>query len=237
MNEVRAWRNQGGLIASLSYPQMNRELIIRLCLVLLAVLLVMLLWNYVKDAGDGMKLVFVILMGVAGALLMVKFFIPWFGDLMGEAVFSSGERVEQDEMTKAAACIATGDYAGAISHYEKMLEDKPDDPFPVAEIAKVHAERLHDPQAALQALEEHLQSKDWPVDDAAFIMFRIADVHLTHRHDFESSRDMLEQVIGNFPNTRHSANAHHKMSEIEQMQYKLLMEQRTKAGSSGTASA
>jgi outer membrane protein assembly factor BamD (BamD/ComL family) len=27
---------------------------------------------------------------------------------------------------------------------------------------------------------------------------------------------MLEQVIGNFPNTRHSANAHHKMSEIEQ---------------------
>jgi outer membrane protein assembly factor BamD (BamD/ComL family) len=144
--------------------------------------------------------------------------------------------VEQDEMTKAAACISQGDYAGAISHYEKMLEDKPDDPFPVAEIAKVHAERLHDPAAALQVLEEHLQSQDWPVDDAAFIMFRIADVHLMHRHDFETARDMLEQIIGNFPNTRHSANAHHKMSEIEQMQYKLLMEQRTKGGaSSGTA--
>jgi tetratricopeptide (TPR) repeat protein len=216
---------------------MNRELVIRICLILLAVLIIFLLWESVKDGSDGVKLVFVILMGGLGGILMVKFFIPWFGDLMGEAVFSSGEKVEQDEMTKAAACIATGDYAGAIEHYEKMLEDKPDDPFPVAEIAKVHAERLHDPQAALRALEEHLQSKDWPVDDAAFIMFRIADVHLTHRHDFEASRDMLEQVIGNFPNTRHSANAHHKMSEIEQMQYKLLMEQRTKAGSSGAATA
>ena len=216
---------------------MNRQLVIRICLILLAVLLIFLLWESVKDGSDGVKLVFVILMGGLGGILMVKFFIPWLGDLMGEAVFSSGEEVEQDSMTKAAACIAQGDYKGAIEHYEKMLEDKPDDPFPVAEIAKVNAERLHDPQAALQALEEYLQSKDWPVDDAAFIMFRIADVHLTHRHDFEAARDMLEQVIGNFPNTRHSANAHHKMSEIEQMQYKLLMDLRTKAGSSGTATA
>lgn len=215
----------------------DRTFIIRACMGLLAVLIIMILWNQVKDGSDGMKLVFVIVVGLIGGILAVKFFIPWLGDVMGESIYSSGEQTEQDEMTKAAACIATGDYAGAIEHYEKMLEAKPDDPFPVAEIAKVHAERLHDPQAALRALEEHLQSKEWPVDDAAFIMFRIADVHLTHRHDFETARDMLEQIIGNFPNTRHSANAHHKMSEIEQMQYKLLMEQRTKTGSSGSATA
>lgn len=216
---------------------MNTSLIIRLCFAALGVLLLALLWHFLKDAGDGGKLIFVTLVGLIGGLLAVKYVIPWLGDVMGEAVFSSGEKVEQDEMTKAAACIAKGDYAGAIEHYEKMLEDKPDDPFPVAEIAKVHAERLHDPQAALKALEEHLQSKDWPVDDAAFIMFRIADVHLTHLHDFDAARDMLEQIIGNFPNTRHSANAHHKMSELEQLQFKLLMEQRAKAASSGTASA
>jgi len=216
---------------------MNTALVIRICVVALVLLVIALLWDFVKDAGDGMKLVFTIMLGLAGGLLAVKFVIPWLGDVMGEAVFSSGEKVEQDQMTKAAARIAQGDYKGAIEHYEKMLEDKPDDPFPVAEIAKVHAERLRDPQAALKALEEHLQSKDWPVDDAAFIMFRIADVHLTHRHDFETARDMLEQIIGNFPNTRHSANAHHRMSEIEQMQYKLLMEQRAKSGSSGIANA
>jgi tetratricopeptide (TPR) repeat protein len=232
MNEVTTWRDEGGLIASPPLSKkMNRELVIRLCLAVLAILIVMLLWNMVKEASDGMKLVFVIVMGIIGGILCVKFVIPWIGDAMGEAVFSSGEKVEQDEMTKAAACISQGDYAGAIGHYEKMLEDKPDDPFPVAEIAKIHAERLHEAQTALQVLSDHLQSKDWPVDDAAFIMFRIADVHLTHRHDFEAARDMLEQVIGNFPNTRHSANAHHRMSEIEQAQYKLLMEQRSKSAS------
>lgn len=216
---------------------MNTALIIRICVVTLVLVVIALLWRMAKNAGDGMEFVFMILMGLGGGLLAVKYLIPWFGDMMGEAVFSSGEKVEQDDMTKAAACIAQGDYEGAIKHYEKMLEDTPNDPFPVAEIAKVYAERLRNPQAALKALEEHLQSKDWPVDDAAFIMFRIADLHLTQRHDFETARDMLEQIISNFPNTRHSANAHHKTSEIEQMQYKLLMEQRSKAGAAGAAGA
>ena len=216
---------------------MNTALVIRICVITLVLLVIALIWSFVKDAGDGIKLVFVILMGLAGGLLAVKYFIPWLGDMMGEAMFSSGEKVEQDHMTKAAARIAQGDYPGAIEQYESMLSEKPDDPFPVAEIAKMHAERLHDPQAALKVLEEHLQSKDWPVDDAAFIMFRIADVHLTHRHDFETARDMLEQIIGNFPNTRHSANAHHRMSELEQLQYKQLMDQRAKAGSSGAEKA
>ncbi len=219
------------------FPKMNRELIIRLSFVALALLVASLIWEAIKEADDGMKLVAVILLGLTGGILMVKFVIPWIGDAMGEAVFSSGEQLEQDEVTKAAVCISQGDYPGAISHYEKMLEEKPNDPFPVAEIAKVHADRLHDPQSALQVLNDHWQRKDWPVDDAAFIMFRIADVQLTHLHDFEAARDMLQQVIGNFPNTRHSANAHHKMSEIEQAEYKALMDQRLKAGASGGAAA
>lgn len=216
---------------------LNRQLVIRACIALIVILVLALVWNAVKKADDGMKLVAVITIGLIGGLLMVKFVIPWIGDAMGEAVFSSGEVLEQDEMTKAAASISQGDYQGAIEHYEKMLEDKPDDPFPVAEIAKVYAERLHQPDDALRVLSQHLQSKDWPVDDAAFIMFRIADVQLTHRHDFDAARDMLEQIISNFPNTRHSANAHHKTSEIEQAQYKYLMDQRAKAAASGGGDA
>lgn len=215
----------------------DRTLIIRACVAILAVLIVMILWNQVKGASDGMKLVFVITVGLIGGILCVKYVIPWIGDAMGESLYSSGEVTEQDEMTKAAACISQGDYEGAIGHYEKMIEEKPEDPFPVAEISKIHAERLHDTDAALRVLEEHLQSRDWPVDDAAFIMFRIADVQLKHRHDFDAARDMLEQVIGNFPNTRHSANAHHKMTEIEQAQYKLLMDQRAKTAASGGTAA
>lgn len=212
---------------------MNRHLVIRICIVAIVLLVLSLLWNSFKEADDGMKLVIVFVISGVGGILLVKFVLPWIGDAMGEAVFSSGEVSEQDEMTKAAACMSQGDYPGAIGHYEKMLEDKPDDPFPVAEIAKVYAERLHDPDAALRVLSQHLQSKDWPVDDAAFLMFRIADVQQNHRHDFDGARDMLEQIVTNFPNTRHSANAHHRTSDIEQAQYKHLMEQRAKAGAGG----
>lgn len=214
---------------------MNRQLTIRICLAALAILVLSLIWNAFKEASDGMKLVGVIVVGLTAGILMVKFVIPWFGDAMSESLFSSGEKVEPDEMTKAAACISQGDYPGAISHYEKMLEENPNDPFPVAEIAKVQADRLHNPQAALQVLSDHLQSKDWPVDDAAFIMFRIADVHLTHLKDFGAARDTLEQIIGHFPSTRHSANAHHKISEVEQAEFKMIQEKRAKAASSGAA--
>ncbi|MFO1482896.1 MAG: tetratricopeptide repeat protein [Verrucomicrobiaceae bacterium] len=209
---------------------MNRTLVIRLCIILLGFIFIAWLWNAMKDASDGVKLVVVVVLGLVGGILVVKFVIPMLGDALGESIYSSGEKTEQDEMTKAAACISQGNYEGAIEHYEKMLEDKPDDPFPVAEIAKVHAERLHDAQAAIRVLEEHLQSKDWPVDDAAFIMFRIAEIQLQYLHDFDTAQDILEQVVANFPNTRHSANANHKIHELEQAQYKLIMEQRSKTG-------
>ena len=214
---------------------MSRTLLIRICIVLLVLMLMVLLGQQLKKMDDMMKLVVVIALGAGGGFLVVKFVMPWFGDALGEAMFSSGEKIEQDEMMKAAACISQGDYEGAIEHYEKMLEEKEDDPFPVAEIAKVCAERLRDPQRALQVLETHLQSKDWPVDDAAFIMFRIADMHQTHLKDLDAARHMLEQVIGHFPSTRHSANAHHKIGEIEQAQFKAMQEQRAKAAAAGGA--
>jgi tetratricopeptide (TPR) repeat protein len=216
---------------------MNQSLAIRICIILLIVIASMLFWNMLMKASDGMKLVGFILMGAILAIVVVKFVLPWLGDSMGEAMFSSGEKQEQDEMMKAAACISQGDYAGAIEHYEKMLAEKPEDPFPVAEIAKLHAEKLHDPQAALNVLSMHLQSHEWPVDDAAFLMFRIADVHQQHLHDFAAARDMLEQVVGNFSGTRHSANAHHKIGEIEQAEYKFAMEQRSKAAAAAASSA
>lgn len=208
---------------------MNSSLLIRLCIVLLAIIAAMLFWQQLMTASDGMKFIGFIVIGVGMGILAVKFVLPWIGDAMGEVVYSSGEETEQDEMTKAAACISQGDYEGAIEHYNKMLADKPTDPFPLAEIAKVYAERLHEPENALHVLSVHLQSKDWPVDDAAFIMFRIADVQASHLHQFALARDMLEQVVANFPNTRHSANARHKITEIEQAEYQYANEQRARA--------
>lgn len=210
---------------------MNIKLIaIRISIIVVAFLLCR--WGYFLLKDDpGMLLVYFIAIGAIGGFFVVKFVLPWFGDAVSTAILSSGEEVKIDESMKAAAKLAQGDYEGAITEYEKALRENPAQSFPVGEIAKICAEKLHDPQRALQVLEQHLDAREWTEDDAAFLRFRIIDLHVVHLKDFDTAHALLEKVIADFPNTRHSANAHHKLGEVEQAQYKHMMEQRQKASS------
>jgi len=217
---------------SASFDLMNQQLITRICVVLLAAIVGLLLYRWIMQASDGMKLVGFILLGGGGGIIAVKYLLPWIGDAIGESMYSSGEQLEQDGLMKAAACISQGDFEGALAHYQKMIEEKPEDPFPAAEMAKVHAERLGDPQTAVEVLSNHLQSRAWSVDDAAFLLFRLVEVQTNHLHDFAAARTTLEQVIASYPNTRHSANAHHKITELEQEEFKYIQQQRAKAAQS-----
>ncbi|HEY1082646.1 MAG TPA: hypothetical protein VGE29_10310 [Prosthecobacter sp.] len=207
---------------------MNRTLIIRLGAALLFLVLAKVAWDRMMRADDGMKLVYFIALGAGVGFLFVKYVLPWFGDKVGTLVFSSGEEVRQDAGLRAAAKLAQGDYEGAIAEHEKTLAKDPAQTFPAAEIAKICAEKLHDPQRSLQVLLKHQASRAWAEDDAAFLRFRIAELHATHLHDLASARSVLEQIIADFPNTRHSANANHKVHELEQAEYKQMMEQRTR---------
>ena len=81
-------------------------------------------------------------------------------------------------------------------------------------------------------LTNHLQSREWSVDDGAFLLFRVVEVQTNHLHDFTAARSTLERVIASYPNTRHSANAHHKITELEQVEFKFIQEQRAKAAQS-----
>jgi len=209
---------------------MNTSLIIRACLLGLLVLLLLLAWHFVKHADDGVKLIFFILVGAGGGLWAIKYFIPWFGEILGTFFYSSGEEIQLDDKMKAAAKVAQGDYEGAIVEYEKLAKAHPEDPHPVAEIAKIQSDRLHDTASAIQVLECHLQSRVWPVEDAAFLMFRMAEILSEKGHDYEGAREILEQVVAHFPNTRHSANAHHRINELDQMKFKQTTEQRIKSG-------
>lgn len=209
---------------------MNTGLIIRACLLGLVVLALVLAWHFVKQADDGVKLIFFILVGAGGGLWAIKVFIPWVGEILGTFFYSSGEEVQLDDKMKAAAKVAQGDYEGAIVEYEKLAKANPEDPYPVAEIAKIHSDRLHDTASALRVLERHLQGHEWPVEDAAFLMFRMADILAEKSHDYDGARQILEEVVANFPNTRHSANAHHRINEVDQIQFKQTMEQRLKSG-------
>lgn len=202
---------------------------IRLVVLALALGVAKLGWDKVRDDIPMMFIYFIVL-GVIAALLTVKYFLPWIGDAVGTVVFSSGEQVRPDESMKAAAKLAQGDYEGAINEHQKALAENPKQSFVVGEIAKIANDKLHDSQRALNVLRHHLAGTEWKEDDAAFLRFRIVDIHVETLKDYETGRELLQQIIADFPNTRHSANAHHKMNEVEQAQYKQIMEQRLKAG-------
>lgn len=204
---------------------MNTRLVIRLCMVGLALILAWMGWEKVKD-DPGMMFVYFVFLGAAGGFLAVKFVVPWIGDAVGTMVFSSGEQVTTDESGRAAVKMAHGDYEGAIAEHEKALHDKPDQTYPIAEIAKICATKLGDPKRGLAVLQHHLAAREWPDEDAAFLMFRVIDIQLDELKDFEGARATLNQVTARFPDTRHSANAHHKLNEVDQAEYTQLAEQR-----------
>lgn len=219
---------------------MDTRLIVKICLASLFALLVLYVishWNaWGQDLPDGnpnpkviYKLISCIFIAVIGGIFVVMVVLPKLGDAVGTVMYSSGEEVTADEKMKAAAKMAQGDYEGAIAEYGKMFHEKPDDPFPLSEIAKIHADKLENPAAAVTFLQGHLEAREWTEEHAAFIMFRIADIHMK-QGEFEAAKDILEQVVGNFPGTRHSANAKHRINEIEQAQFKDLQAKRAQGG-------
>lgn len=197
---------------------MNRTLILRLCLIAAALLLAKAGWDRVED-DIGMMLIYFVALGVIGGVLIVLYVLPRFGDAVGTLVYSSGEKITDSGGLKAAAKLAQGDYEGAIAEHEKELAAQPLQTHPIAEIAKICAEKLGDPQRARQVLKTHLQNPAWPEDDAAFLRFRLVDLEMHHFKDLATARTLLEQIIADFPNTRHSGNAHHKIHELEQAEY------------------
>ncbi|WP_265593560.1 tetratricopeptide repeat protein [Verrucomicrobium sp. BvORR034] len=215
---------------------MTSRTIVNICvgaLFVLAVLYVMAQWNTPEWQDNPMyPLISIIVLAIVGGVFFVTVVLPKFGDAIGTVMYSSGEEVEQDESMKAVALVAKGDYHGAIKEYEKMIANKPEDPFPVSEIAKIYSEKLHAPDQALHVIQENLENRDWTEENAAFLMFRLSDIHMATRN-YDAAKDILEQVAGNFPGTRHSGNARHKINELEQLQYKEIAAQRAKLSSQG----
>ena len=212
---------------------MTPRLIIRLCLIsffALAILYVMGKWHTEAWQNNPMYPFFgIISIAIAGGFLFVTVILPQLGDAVGTMMYSSGEEIRADEGMKAAAKMAAGDYHGAIEEYQKALAEKPDDTFTISEIAKIKADKLGQPDEALTYLQENLESREWPQDDAAFLMFRVADIY-TNAESWEGAKITLEQIIGDFPGTRHSSTAKHRISELDQAQFKKLQAQRAKDG-------
>jgi hypothetical protein len=85
--------------------------------------------------------------------------------------------------------------------------------LPWVEIAKIHRDNLENPVAAIATLREALESHEWEVNDAAYFMFRIAELYDEDLANRETAIEILQQVCSELPETRHSANARHKLHE------------------------
>ena len=193
----------------------TKKLIIISALLAVGLYLSWLIYSEWEKMEIGMKFVVTFFIAVTLGLFTVIVLLPIVADKIGAFFFSAPEVMEATELTKAAAKVTQGDYEGAIKAYKAIALDEPDNRFPIFEIAKIHYEHLDDIDSAIKTFEDSLESKEWPENDAAAMMFRLQQIYLEDKQDEEQAKKILETVIEKFPETRHSANAHHRLNELK----------------------
>ena len=166
------------------------------------------------DTSAVYQLPALMLAGVYLGGLFIMYILPAITDKATHMVYDSGEQVEKDPLHDARAAHARGDYEEAISVYLSVSNDDPYNRLPWVEISKIQHDNLEDPDAAIHTLSNALEKQEWPVNDAAYFMGRLSEIYLEDKEDKESAITILKQMIEIFPETRHSANATHKLREM-----------------------
>ena len=153
---------------------------------------------------------------VAGyaAIVFVSFVLPSVVGRFTHMFYGASEELEEDPARDARALFAQGDFEGAIAAYRTVADEQPENRFPWVEIAKIQHDNLENPDAAIETLRDALENHEWRVNDAAFFMFRLAELYEREKSDMTQCVGILRQVVELFPETRHSANATHRLREL-----------------------
>jgi tetratricopeptide (TPR) repeat protein len=169
------------------------------------------------NSMEGEKTMYGILLTFLSAGLVGIFFVvyalPFFAQRVTHAVYDSAEMVEKDVMHDARSLTAQGDYEGAIAAYKLAAAADPLNRLPWVEIAKIQKTNMEDSAAAIQTIRHALEGQAWEVNDAAYFLFRLAELYDEVEGNRESAVAIMNQVIEQFPETRHSANARNKLHE------------------------
>jgi len=164
-----------------------------------------------EEVFNGMLMAF-LTAGYIG-MVFVIYALPVLAHKFTHAVYDSGEMVERDVMHDARALYAQGDYEGAVDAYRAAAKADPNNRMPWVEIAKIQRENFEDPDLAIETLRDVLEKYAWSERDAAFFLFRLAEIYDHDKEDRSSAAAILQQVVAQFPETRHSANARHRLHE------------------------
>jgi len=151
---------------------------------------------------------------VIAAVMLASSIIPALGEMFGQMFYAPAAQAEKDPHADALGKIAQGDYEGAIEEYRKAFEKDPTDTLAISEAARLYCDKLHQPEEAVRILEAALDSEH-PVDEGAFLATRLVDVYWNYQKDAMSARHILIQLAENLPETKHAANAHHRLMEID----------------------
>jgi len=158
----------------------------------------------------------ILLMFLTAGLLGIVFVVhvlPAIAHRFTHAVYDSAEMVEKDPMHDARSLVAQGEWEAAIDAFKVAAAADPLNRLPWVEIAKIQRDQLEDPAAAVATIRSALESQEWQVNDAAYFLFRLSELYDEGMEDRTSAVSVLQQVIDEFPESRHSANARHKLHE------------------------
>jgi tetratricopeptide (TPR) repeat protein len=150
--------------------------------------------------------------GLVG-IVVVAHVLPMLAHRVTHAVYDSGEQVEKDPMHDARSKVAQGDWEGAIEAFRQAAAADPLNRLPYVEISKIQLDQLEDPHAAVQTLRQAIEGQEWQENDAAYLMFRLAEIYAEKIGDLNSAAIIMQQVMEQFPETRHFANARHKLHD------------------------
>jgi hypothetical protein len=146
-------------------------------------------------------------------IVFVAYLLPVLANKLTYAMFESGESGGPDALRHARALVAQGNYADAVEAFRRVAATEEGNRLPWLEIARLQREHLDDSLGAAATLREALEGHPWGEDDAGFLMFRLADLYADAFHDQDAAAEILAQLIQNFPQTRHSANARHRLQQ------------------------
>jgi tetratricopeptide (TPR) repeat protein len=146
-------------------------------------------------------------------IVFVAYVLPVIAHRATHTIYDSGEIMEKDPMAEARSKVAQGDYDGAILAFREAAEKDPGNRVPWVEIVKLQRETLHQPAEAIATIREALEQHEWQENDAAYLLFRLAELYDGDLADRDSAIEIMRQAMEQFPETRHSANARHKLHE------------------------
>ena len=150
--------------------------------------------------------------GLVG-ILFVFVVLPIMAQKATHAIYDSAEMIERDVMHDARVLVAQGEYEAAIEAFKEAAKKEPLNRLPWVEIVKIQKDHLEDPLAAIATIRGVLEGQEWEINDAAYFMFRLAELYDQEMGERESAVAILQQVVDQFPRTRHSANAKHRLHE------------------------